>query len=343
MKENHELARALTGIDGGLLLEAENAGRNRKTLTLRRLAAAVAIAASLAATVYAAAAGISWTVEKEKNSGEGLALSYYKDYDGELEFEKLEYQVPLEVVELPERNMAELKALLNRHWNLTQLEDYVNSHDPAPDREFVYDSWDADFFMENFMATYGAGRNQVTSFETLAEVENLLGIVLDVPLELRNAIRQEPEEGYSQPVTVRIYTGVTERQAAQTKGKLEPTRIVISFQVGQYAANGDITGSITIPLTEEAAREGLQGLHYSYEKEGAIWQEEQTVGGWDVTVFGNAPETGYDGWCKVIYTDGGIGYCISARRDADIPFYTPDWPSYGSAKEIVLSLLEPQG
>ena len=43
---------------------------------------------------------------------------------------------------------------------------------------------------------------------------------------------------------------------------------------------------------------------------------------------GNDPQEGFD----------GIGYRISACRDADIPYYSPNWPYYDSAKEIVLSL-----
>lgn len=346
MKGNHELARALTGIDEGLLLEAENAGGSRKTLPIRRVAAAVAIAASLAASVYAAAAGISWTVGKETNSGEGLALGYYKDYDGELEFEKLEYQMPLEVVKLPERNMAEIKALLQRHWNLTQQEYYVNSHDPTPEAEFVFDAWDVDFFMENFVKSYGNGQEVSKCYETIEDVEELLGIELAVPEEIRDAIQKEAEDRWYMGLQVRIFTGKTCTQADAQKGILEPTKVVVSYQLDHYVTNGPITGSITIPLSQEAAQAGLQGLYYSYEKEGAIRQEEKTVCGRDVTIFGNAPQEGYDGWSEAVYTQDGIGYCVMARWDGSLPtyIYSEDGTViFQSAKDMVLSLLEPQG
>ena len=111
-----------------------------------------------------------------------------------------------------------------------------------------------------------------------------------------------------------------------------------SFGLEEVATNGNATGTIVIALTEETARDGMLIEAYSYEKEGSIWQEEQAVGTRDVTLFGNDPEEGYDGWAEAIYIQDGIGYCISARRDGDIPHHSPNWPYYDSAKEIVLSL-----
>ena len=57
-----------------------------------------------------------------------------------------------------------------------------------------------------------------------------------------------------------------------------------------------------------------------------------------VDLSGNDPQEGFDGWAEAVYTSDGIGYRISACRDADIPYYSPNWPYYDSAKEIVLSL-----
>ena len=42
----------------------------------------------------------------------GTQNSYYKDDDGVLDFEKLEYDIPLGVVELPEQKLWDLESVL---------------------------------------------------------------------------------------------------------------------------------------------------------------------------------------------------------------------------------------
>ena len=163
------------------------------------------------------------------------------------------------------------------------------------------------------------------SFESLTDVENLLGITLDLPKAVRENL-----EGY---VWVRVYARPTGTDKA-----LEPARLELSFGLGEIATNGQVTGTITLALTEEAAKEGMLVETYSYEKEGAFWQEEQTVGGYAVNLYGNDPEEGFNGSAGAIYTSGGIGYHISTSRDADIPYYSPSWPYYDSAREMLLSL-----
>lgn len=307
MKE-FEIARALTDVSDDLLLEAEHAGAPRKTIKFHRLIAVAAIIAMLAVTVGAVSAGITWSLSRESTEDVaekygGIALDYYKDYDGSQDFEKLELTLPLEVVELPEQNLEQIRARAQR------LDDADHSgYYTIPEAPFA-------------------------SLWSLADAENLLGITLDLPDPLRKALQTTTEDGDA-AVWVKIYAG-----AAETGGAPEPAKVEISFQLTGYATNGGVTGSITVPLTEEAAREGMQVLHYSYESEGAFWQEEQTVGGYAVTIFGNDPEEGFDASAGAVYTSGGIGYCISARRDADIPYYSPRWPYYDSAKEMVLSLL----
>ena len=124
MFENNELARALTELPDELLLEAEQTAKPRKTIKFRRFIAAAAVIAILAVTVGAVSMGITWNVEKETHSSTGLALDYYKDYDGTLDFDKLEYSVPLGVVELPNWNIMQIRDRLRFHWDLTQLEEY---------------------------------------------------------------------------------------------------------------------------------------------------------------------------------------------------------------------------
>lgn len=307
MKE-HDIARALTDVSDDLLLEAENAECGRKTIKFHRLIAVAAVIAILAVTVGAASAGITWSLSRESTEDVaekygGLAWEYYKDYDGSQDFEKLELTLPLEVVELPEQNLEKIRARTQR------LDDADHSgYYTIPEAPFV-------------------------SLWSLADAENLLGITLDLPDPLRKALQTTTEDGDA-AVWVKIYA-----RAAETGGAPEPAKVEISFQLTGYVTNGGVTGSITVALTEEAAREGMQVLHYSYESEGTFWQEEQTVGGYAVTIFGNDPEEGFDASAGAVYTSGGIGYSISARRDADIPYYSPRWPYYDSAKDMVLSLL----
>jgi hypothetical protein len=266
-----------------------------------------------------------------------LAWDYYKDNGSTMKFEKLEYSIPLSTVELPEEGMNRLRYNLYRQWNLTQLEDYAKAVEVTEDTEFLFDASIADFYVENVANIYGTGQRVEHSFETLEDAEELLGIKLMVPDVLREAIRSEAEE-YGSGLGLRIYTGKTYAEVRELKGNAEPIEVVINWQLSGYCTNGTVNGTITIPLNDERAQSGIQGLHYSYEKEGAIWQEEQNIGKRTVTLFGNAPEEGYDGWAKAIYIQDGIGYRVSARRDADIPYYSPNWPYFDSAKEIVLSL-----
>ena len=342
MKERNELARAMNDLPDDLLLEAEQTARTGRVIKFRRFVAAAAVIALLAVTAGAVSAGITWKVEEE--SGENLvekygeiAWDYYKDNGSTMKFEKLEYSIPLGRVELPEEGMNRLRYNLYRQWNLTQLEDYAKAVEVTEDTEFLFDASIADFYVENVASIYGTGQRVEHSFETLEDVEELLGIKLMVPDALREAIRSEAEE-YGSGLGLRIFTGQTYAEVRELKGNAEPIEVVINWQLSGYCTNGTVNGTITIPLNDERAQSGIQGLHYSYEKEGAIWQEEQNIGKRTVTLFGNAPEEGYDGWAQAIYIQEGIGYRISADRDADIPYYSPNWPYYDSAKEIVLTL-----
>ena len=333
MLEHNDLARALTELPDELLLEAERPVRHRKPVKFRRLIVAAAVIAMLAVTVGAVSMGISWNTEQVSRQDmiREYGAIYEEYYDGpdSMGFDKLEYTIPLEVVELKQRNMDGLKDLLRRHWNLTQLEDYADFYDPEPKREFVYDSIQADYFLMDFMARYNLNR-VVYSFESLEDVENMLGVLLDVPQELRTMIR-EPAKYETSKVWIQIYTGITEAQAAKTKGSAEPTKVLVHIQYNMADTRAQAIGTIVIPLTEQTARDGIQGLSYSYEKEGAIWQEAQTIGGRDMTLFGNDPQEGFDGWCEAVYTQDGIGYSITVRRYAESPLT--------SAKEILLPLL----
>ena len=64
MFENNELARALTELPDELLLEAERTVRPGKTIPFRRLIAAAAVIALLAATVGAVSMGMNWNTEQ---------------------------------------------------------------------------------------------------------------------------------------------------------------------------------------------------------------------------------------------------------------------------------------
>ena len=302
MKERNELARAMTELPDDLLLEAAQTPRRRKPMTLCRAAAVAAVITMLAVTVCAAAVGITWTVDKEP--GEALvqrfgtiALDYYKDYDGTQSFEKLELTLPLEKVEVKEESFRGLRTQANRRWDLSQRKDRI-----------------------------------VVGFWSLADLEELLGIELALPDQVRTAIRKGAERYGEQPLLLSIYTEPEDTQ--------KYVKLVIDYQLDGYCTNGTVNGSITIPLTEEAAQQGMLVECYSYEKEGPIWQEEQTIGGRTFTIFGNDPEAGYNGWCMAAYTEGGIGYTIDAYRYKDIPYYIPDYPHYDCAKDMLLPLLQ---
>ena len=316
MFENNELARALTELPDELLLEEAQVTHRTKPLKFRRLIAAAAVIVMLAGTVGAVSAGISGKVERVSyldliQRFGGIYEEYYNDPS--LGFDKLKYSVPLEVTELPEENMEILRTL-TRQAGLGSGGEAV------------------DFYVRHRNGHYSIPDMPFDSFESLKDVEKLLGITLDLPDIVRENLEVVSEFG-SPYVWVRVYARPTGRSKT-----LEPVKLELSFGLDEVADNGQATGSITIALTEEAAREGMLIESYSYEKEGAIWQEELTVGGYAVDLSGNDPQEGFDGWAEAVYTHDSIGYSISARRDADIPYYSPSWPYYDSAKELLLSL-----
>ena len=322
MKERNELARAMSELPDDLLLEAAQTARSGKVIKFRRFIAAAAAVALLAVTVGAVSAGITWsqsrkTAEEVIQRFGAIYEDYYQTPDGILDFEKLEFNLPLEVSELPEENMARFEGLVRTRWSMSQQTEEVQ---------------ELDFYLQNYKGHYIPTEMPHNSFGTLTDVEDMLGITLDVPDTLRQAIQADPE-GHDNLVWVQLYAGATEAQSAP-----EPTKVVISFQLTGYAGNGQASGTITLALSEEAAREGMLVESYSYEKEGPIWQEEQTVGGYAVNLYGNDPEEGFDGSAGAVYTSGGIGYHIDGRWFGNISNYLWDLPFYDCAKDIVLSL-----
>ena len=135
-------------------------------------------------------------------------------------------------------------------------------------------------------------------------------------------------------VNVRLYA-----RTSKATGNLEPQKAVIYFNLSCFNGLGQAMGTITVPLTEEAAWEGLLVEFYSYEKEGPIWHEERTLGGYAVQLIGNDPQEGYDENVAAAYTSGGIGYEFNAHRRGDDPEYFPDEPYYASAMEILLTFM----
>ncbi|MBQ7099269.1 MAG: hypothetical protein IJO05_06085 [Oscillospiraceae bacterium] len=322
MLEHNELARALTELPDELLLEEAQLTHRKKPVKFRRLIAAAAVIAMLAVTVGAVSAGITWsqsrkTAEEVIQRFGAIYEDYYQTPDGILDFEKLEFNLPLELVELPEQNMARLEGLVRTRWNLSEQTDEVQ---------------ELDFYLQNYKGHYISAEVPHNSFGSLTDVEDMLGITLDVPDTLRKAIQADPE-GHDNMVWVRLYAGATESQSVP-----EPTKVEIRFQLTGYAGNGQATGTIIVALNEEAAREGMLVESYSYEKEGPFWQEEQTVGGYAVNLYGNDPEEGFDGAAGAVYTSGGIGYHICGSWYRNISSYLWDLPFYDCAKDIVLSL-----
>ena len=338
MKE-YDIAHALTDVSDELLLEAAQAGQRRTRRRYPRIAVVAAIVAMLALTVGAVSLGVTWKVVPEKENIAGHANSYYKDDDGVLDFEKLEYEIPMGAVTLPEQKLLDLESVLYRHWNLMQQEEYRSYHDWTPETPFVYESYGVDTYMESYLNRFGTNLRHQQAFESMEDVEALLGIKLAVSQEIREAIRAEFEQGKLHALNVWIESGKTMGEAAEAKGITKVTNVVINFELDHFCGNGWVVGSIHIPLTEEAALAGVRGIYYSYEKEGAIWQEEQTIDGRVIELFGNDPEQGYAGWCKAMYTESGAAYIITSRIESVDPGRSYAAPCYDTGRDAVLAVL----
>ena len=319
MKERNELARAMNDLPDDLLLETEQTARTGKVIKFRRFVAAAAVIALLAVTVGAVTVGIDWTLTKVSRQEmiEEFGPIYEEYYDDPtLDFEKLETTLPLEVVELPDENMGKIKGLTQRM-----------------DREKF--GSEVDFYVQIHEESYSIPENPFVSNWSFADVENMLGITLDIPDALRTMLMEkDPPAGFAPMVNVRLYA-----RTSKATGNLEPQKVVIYFNLSCFSGLGQAQGTITVPLTEEAAWEGLLVEFYSYEKEGPIWQEERTLGGYTVQLMGNAPQEGYDENVAAAYTSGGIGYEFHAHWRGDDPNYFPDEPYYASAMEILLTFM----
>lgn len=319
MKERMELTRAMTDLPDDLLLEAEQIAQPGKVIKFRRLVAAAAAVALLAVTAGAVTIGIDWTLEKVSRQEMieefgGIYEEYYDDPT--LDFEKLESTLPLEVVELPEENLGKIKALTQR---MTQ-EKGGN---------------EVDFYVQIHEESYSIPENPFVSNWSFADVENMLGITLDIPNALRTMLMEtDPPAGFAPFVNVRLYA-----RTSKATGNLEPQKVVIYFGLSCFNGLGQAQGTITVPLTEETAWEGMLVEFYSYEKEGPIWQEERILGGYEVNLIGNDPQEGYDENVAVAYTSGGIGYEFHVHWRGDDPDYFPDEPYYASAMEILLTIM----
>lgn len=317
--ERNKLARAMNDLPDDLLLEAEQTVQPGKVIKFRRIVAAAAAVALLAVTAGAVTAGIDWTLEKVSRQEmiEEFGPIYEEYYDDPtLDFEKLETTLPLEVVELPEENMGKIKALTQR---MTQ-EKGGN---------------EVDFYVQIHGESYSIPENPFVSNWSFADVENMLGITLDIPNALRTMLMEtDPPAGFAPMVNVRLYA-----RTSKATGNLEPQKVVIYFGLSCFNGLGQAQGTITVPLTEEAAWEGLLVEFYSYEKEGPIWHEERTLGGYTVQLIGNDPQEGYDENVAAAYTSGGIGYEFHAHWRGDDPEYFPDMPYYASAMEILLTFM----
>lgn len=327
MRKQNELAHALTELPDELLLEAENAGRRRKPGKLRRIAAAAAIVSLLGVTAGAASAGITWDVSEVSRwfmiqKFGGIYEEYY-DGPSSMGFHRVEYRLPLEAAELPEENRARIERLVTNYGNrLRQNGESIREG--------------ADFYLQHHQGHYTIPEIPYNSFGPLEAVEEFLGIPLDVPAPLREAVAANQEFDFSM-VWVRVYARPTADGAS-----LEPDRVEIRCELTQYAEKGRGYCTITVALSEKAAQEGMLVESYSYEKEGAIWQEEQTIGGYTVEMYGNDPQEGFDGSAGAVYTSGGIGYHIAGCKFAGTPDYYSELPLFDTAKDILLSLMEEQ-
>lgn len=326
MKE-YDIAQALTDVSDEFLLEAETAGTRKKPMKFRRIAAVAAIVSMLAMT--AGAVGITWRTERVEIGRERLWMDYYRDEGELLEFDKLIYQVPLERTELDEGAQARLTELLAREWD-TWVERGLSA--AGRDTVLVYDSWG--------MESPGPEPGEEPVFPGIEEVEELLGISLRVSPELRRYIRMGSAGSGAEGIRLLVESDLTMLQAAEG-GAIQPARVEVSFKLpSYYCGNGDVTGTIVLALTEETAKEGLEIVWYSYEKEGDIWQEDAAFGTQDVMFFGNDPEEGYEGFCQAVYTDGGIAYTLNAEKSRLDPEKLFPKPTYETAKEMLLPLLE---
>ena len=319
MLERNELARAMTELPDELLLEQERTARPQRIVKFRRIIAAAATIALLAVTVGAVTVGVDWTLQKVSRQEMieefgGIYEEYYDDPT--LDFEKLEMNLPLEVVELPQENMGKIQALTQR----MAQEKGGN---------------EVDFYVQIHGESYSIPENPFVSNWSFTDVENMLGITLDIPNALRTMLMEtDPPAGFAPMVNVRLYA-----RTSKATGNLEPQKVVIYFNLSCFSGLGQAQGTITVPLTEEAAWEGLLVEFYSYEKEGPIWQEERTLGGYAVNLMGNDPQEGYHENVAAAYTSGGIGYEFYAHWRGDDPDYFPDEPYYASAMEILLTIM----
>lgn len=323
--ERHEIAFALTDVSDELLLEAERPCR-QATFIRYRIAAALVAVMLLISACTTVLAEVTWEIEDVQLRSEQVYVDYYQDYDEILDFERLTYSVPLKTVKLKADAYAAVQDLLMQEWSRWQE---IGKITPDLGKEhFFYDSQADD---------RGFPEGEYPDLRNFEDVEALLGITLDVSDELRRYVRMKSDEGSFGVEILCGLTGPEVRQLVWDGGKVEPTRVVISFTLPEYyCGNGRVEGSVVIPLTDENAAEGFEIVCHSHENEGEIWQEVRGT----VMIFGNDPLEGFEGWCDAAYSSDGIAYTLFARKSGLDPEKLFPKPTYDTAKEMLLPLLE---
>lgn len=323
MKEM-DLLRAMTDLDDELL-DRESGAKFRRFPVMKFVALAAALAL-MTVCVFAATGGVQyWFGSRTMNVMEdGLDYGYYGD-GGDIQFDTVTYSRPFAPVTLDEAVYEKLEQVLLDEWEYCMSE--------AEAGRFDYSEGDDFYYYTNSTRFEDERKVKAQMFDSVDEVEEYLGIDLDLSPEIKEAAAANQQWNNSNPITIGIWSGGTyadARQELEETGTIKPAYVVIFFRLNEQRAGEEISCAFGIPLTQEFIADHGQITIPSFEKEGEVWGETVEVDGRTVTLFGNNPEEGYNGFCYAVFGVDGIEYT----------FKVEDWDGDGDPKAIVMKLLE---
>ena len=301
MKREEMLLRAIGGVQDDMIREAME--KKKRPAALRWAAIAACICLMLTATVGAAKWGIEWWQGREKghilHNGQDIEWTFAEELG-----HTVEWKYPLAPVGIRQEAVDEMTQELNRGW----LSWY--DHDDWIDPEFA----DRHF-------TTSIGYDAEERFSTIAELEEYLGIGLNISPEIDAAARNCMETNdIGTWLEIELY-GDLNRDAEQEylqAGKITLHGIHITVRMGFSETNCKSWMEIIVPVTQKFADSYPNETIFNSDENKPFQVETMAFSGREVLVIRDSNEDlQLMGTVKAygVYGADGIGYCVHSMAE----------------------------
>ena len=301
MKREEMLLRAIGGVQDQMIHEAME--KKKRPSALRWAAVAACICLMLTVTAGAAKWGVDWW------QGRQMGYILHTGQDIEWTFEEelghtVEWKYPLSPVRIRQEAVDEMTKELNHWWS------YRYNHDGGIDPDFA----DQHF-------TIGIGYDAGERFSTIAELEEYLGIDLNISPEIDAAARNCMESNdVNTWLEIAIYGDLNrdaEQEYLQT-GKITLQGIHITVRMGFSETNCKSWMDIVVPVTQKFADTYPNEVIFNVDENKPFQVETKEFSGREVLVIRDSNEDlQLMGTVKAygVYGADGIGYCVHSLAE----------------------------